>query len=70
MKLDFEKGTSVWKACGAVLNGQQWLIGGDPDRRQVSPCQGLIDSDLQVKIGKYNDSNLDKPDRWMQCQKD
>ena len=35
-KLNFEKETSVWAACGAVLNGQHWLIGGDPDRRQVS----------------------------------
>ena len=36
LKLNFEKGTSVWAACGAVLNGQNWLIGGGYDDRQVS----------------------------------
>ena len=36
LKLNFEKRTSVWASCGAVLNGQHWLIGGEDERRQVS----------------------------------
>ena len=36
LKLNFETGTSVSSACGAVLNGQHWFIGGLPDRSQVS----------------------------------
>ena len=36
LKLNFERGTTVWGACGAVLNEQHWFIGGYNERRQVS----------------------------------
>ena len=35
VSVNFEKGTSVSFACGAVLNGQHWLIGGFDELRQV-----------------------------------
>ena len=36
LKLNFEKGTEVYNSCGATLNGQNWIIGGDNEKRQVS----------------------------------
>ena len=36
LKLNFEKRTEVYGSCGAVLNGQQWIIGGRNEKRQVS----------------------------------
>ena len=35
LKLNFEEGTEVLRSCGATLNGQHWIIGGDTERRQV-----------------------------------
>jgi len=37
--LNFEKGTEVWRSCGATLNGQHWIIGGGNEKRQVSHLQ-------------------------------
>ena len=36
LKLNFGKGTEVYYSCGATLNGQQWIIGGINEERQVS----------------------------------
>ena len=36
LKLNFEKGTHVYASCGATLNGQNWIIGGSNEERQVS----------------------------------
>ena len=36
LKLNFEKGTEVYGSCGATLNGQNWIIGGYNEKRQVS----------------------------------
>ena len=36
LKLNFEKGTEVFTSCGATLNGQNWIIGGKNEKRQVS----------------------------------
>ena len=56
LKLNFQKGTSVWDTCGTVLNGQHWLIGGRPDKRQVSYWPWFTTRKLRVKLGKYNNS--------------
>ena len=34
--MNFEKETEVRGSCGATLNGQHWIIGGDNEKRQVS----------------------------------
>ena len=36
LKLNFEKGTEVYRSCGATLNGKNWIIGGSNEKRQVS----------------------------------
>ena len=36
LKLNFERGTEVYGSCGAILNGQNWFIGGRNEKRQVS----------------------------------
>ena len=36
LKLNFERGTDVYDSCGAILNGQNWIIGGENEQRQVS----------------------------------
>ena len=58
--MNFEKGTEVYGSCGATLNGKNWIIGGDNEKRQVS--------DLSNKPRKVYDV-LDKSYRWMQHQK-
>ena len=40
LKLNFEKETEVYKSCGATLNGQNWIIGGENEKRQVSDRLG------------------------------
>ena len=39
LKLNFEKDTSVRYSCGASLNGQYWIIGGENKKRQVCHLQ-------------------------------
>ena len=34
--MNFEKETEVLGSCGAILNGQNWIIGGRNEKRQVS----------------------------------
>ena len=34
--MNFDEGTEVLHSCGATLNGQHWIIGGDAELRQVS----------------------------------
>ena len=34
--MNFEKETEVHGSCGATLNGQNWIIGGWNEKRQVS----------------------------------
>ena len=36
LKLNFEEETEVYGSCGATLNGQNWIIGGRNEHRQVS----------------------------------
>ena len=36
LKLNFEKETEVYNSCGAILSGQNWIIGGSNEKRQVS----------------------------------
>ena len=48
LKLNFEKGTEVYGSCGAILNGQNWIIGGYNEKRQVS--------DLSDKPRKFYES--------------
>ena len=45
LKLNFEEGTEVYYSCGATLNGQNWIIGGNNEKRQAS--------DLTVKHKKF-----------------
>ena len=35
-KLNCENETEVHYSCGATLNGQHWIIGGENEKRQVS----------------------------------
>ena len=42
LKLNFEKDTEVFRSCGASLNGQYWIIGGNNEKRQVSHLQKFI----------------------------
>ena len=37
--MNFEKETEVKYSCGATLNGQHWIIGGN-EKRQVSDLLG------------------------------
>ena len=60
LKLNFGEGTEVETSCVATLNGQNWIIGGSNEKRQVS--------DLSNKPRKVYDV-LDKSNRWMQHQK-
>ena len=61
LKLNLEKGTEVYYSCGATLNGQQWIIGGMREKRQVS--------DEPDKPREVKNCCLDKSNRWMQYQK-
>ena len=36
LKLNFEEETEVYGSCGATLNGQNWIIGGENEERQAS----------------------------------
>ena len=36
IKLNFEEGKEVHASCGATLNGQNWIIGGQNEKRQAS----------------------------------
>ena len=58
LKLNFEKGTEVLRSCGATLNGQHWIIGGNNEKRQVSLTYFINKMELneiQTKISEMTD---------------
>ena len=55
--MNFGKGTEVLRSCGATLNGQHWILGGDAEKRQVSYYIEIkIElNEIQTKISEMTD---------------